>query len=108
MRAVIALDSETHENPLIGVARDCKSYRVGTGRLRKSGALPARVAHVAAVAEKPLVGLKARSIRVAHAKPEIAQRQECPGIGAMFYGLEMRARHRGIVAQGWRIIGWKF
>jgi hypothetical protein len=42
---------------------------------------------------------------VAHAEPEIAQRQERPGIGAMFYGLEMRARHRGIVAQGWRRIG---
>jgi hypothetical protein len=45
---------------------------------------------------------------VAHTEPEIAQRQERPGIGAVLDRLEMRARHRGIVAQGWRIIGWKF
>jgi hypothetical protein len=45
---------------------------------------------------------------VAHAEPEIAQRQERPGIGAVFCRLEVRARHRGIVAQGWLRTGSKF
>jgi hypothetical protein len=83
MRTVVSLDGETHENSLVGIARNRKAYGVGTWRLRKARALPARVAHVAAVAEKALVRLEARSIRVAHAEPEIAQRQERPGIGAV-------------------------
>ena len=105
---MVSLDGEAHENPLIGVARDRKTYSVGTRLLRKSRALSARVAHIATVAEKPLVRLEARFLRVAHAEPEIAQWQERPHIRAVLDGLEMRARHRGIVAQGWRRIGWTF
>ena len=108
MRAVVSLDGKAYENPLIGVVRNGKTYGVGARRLRKSRTLPARVAHVAAVAEQVFVRLKARCVRVAHAKPEIAQGKERPTIGAVFDGLEKRTRHRGIVAQGWRRTGSNF
>ena len=105
---MVSLDGETHENPLVGIARYRKTYSVGTRFLRKSRTLSACIAHVAALAEKPLVRLKARLVRMAQAEPEIAQWQERSGIGAVLDGLEMRTRHRGIVAQGWRRIGWTF
>ena len=105
---MISLDGEAHQNPLIGVAHDRKTYGVGTCRLRKSRTLSASVAHVAALAQEALVRLKIRCVRVANAEPEVAQRQERPRIGAVLDGLEKRARHRGIVAQGWRRIGWNF
>ena len=108
MRAVVSLDGEIYKNPLIGIAGNSKAYRVGTRRLWKSRTLSPSVAHVAAVAEEPLIRLEACFIRVANAKPEIAQRQQRPRIATVLCRLEMRARHRGIVAQGWLRTCWKF
>src|SRR5579859_590161 len=108
VRMMIPLDGVLDADQLMLVAVDDESRGIGRALFRKPGAPAASVSHVAELGHGGIIGGKWRGAGAANTGPDVAQRHARCRVAQSLARLEKRARHRGIVAQGWRTTGWRF